>query len=223
MGVNEGESSTSSKGFSLNELLSSVTKSRRTEEAGEPSGGPESKSTKNSSDSAKENPSRLAEILDLGNPQAGFQDHRTDDAQRPNDPENAPGDAEVEDWEMLSPLPRASDPYKAYSRIKSRPVTTIFFLDRTMLPNGYANSGFERVYFEEGGSSGEGPVLVVRFYGSVVTEVRIEGRNLIPLATHIGRQLVQWVRERPQGIAEESEAMTIVTRITTVVNPFEED
>ena len=206
MGVEEGDVVQSARGFSLQDLLGSVGRKRPASDPPTPS-----PPVANDAELGSESEKAFLEMLDASITPA-----------KVKEPETEP----LEDtaaWEMLSPLPRPGDPYVAFSRISSRPVPTIFFLGGNMLPNGYANSGFERVYFEEGSSSGDGPVLVVRFHGSVVTEVRIEGRNLIPLATHIGRQLVQWVRERPPGIAEEPEARTVVTRMTTGnVNPFEE-
>ncbi len=222
MGVEEGDVVQSAKGFSLQDLLGSVARKRPASEGTDPpSADPAAEvRTEVSPDSAP----RLKQILDVGT-KSGDSQRARPEPNRPIAESQEPDPLEeTTAWEMLSPLPRSNDPYVAFSRLSSRPVPTIFFLGGDMLPNGYANNGFERIYFEAGKTSGEGPVLVVRFHGSVVTEVRIEGRNLIPLATHIGRQLVQWVRERPPGIAEESEAMTVVTSITIgEVDPFAEN
>lgn len=116
--------------------------------------------------------------------------------------------------DLLSPLPRAGDPYKAHSRISARPVPSVFFLGKNMLPDGYTYGNLERVYFEEAREPGAGPVLIVRFNGSEVREARIKGRNLIPLATYLARQLIHWVRVLPPGVQVPDDTATVVSEIT---------
>ena len=61
---------------------------------------------------------------------------------------------------------------------------------------------------------GGGLVLVLRFSGSAVTEVTVEGRNLHPLCNMIGRHVVTWVWEMPGRADRHDEAATVVTKIT---------
>ena len=61
---------------------------------------------------------------------------------------------------------------------------------------------------EPGGS----PVLMLRFNGSVVTEVRIEGRKMLGLCDMIGRHLVHWVRQHPGG--KDDGRAVLIPRIT---------
>ncbi len=100
-----------------------------------------------------------------------------------------------------------------HSRTSNRPLPMLFFLGESMLPDGYAYSYLERVYFEEG-PAGAAPRLIVRFYGSAVKEAVIEGRNLIPLSTFIGRQLVHWVWEAPINRLAEEDAATVIRKIS---------
>ncbi len=98
----------------------------------------------------------------------------------------------------LSPLPTATTPYdKAHSLIANAPLPTIFFLDTGQLPRGFSNATLEAVWMTAPQKPGGSPVLVARFNGSVVTEVRIEGRNQLGLCDLVGRHLIHWVRQCP--------------------------
>ncbi|WP_152054202.1 hypothetical protein [Tautonia marina] len=112
------------------------------------------------------------------------------------------------------PLPVAGDPYRAYSRLSSRPVACLFFLPKNMLPVGFLYHGLERVWMAEGERPGSGPKLIVRFSGSEVTEAVIEGRNLIPLCAALGRMAIYWVWEQPANQPAEDDAATVIRSIT---------
>jgi hypothetical protein len=53
----------------------------------------------------------------------------------------------------------------------------------------------------------------VRFNGSVVKEMRIEGRNLLALCEWIGRHLILWLRTHPTGTDDRAGAV-FIKRIT---------
>jgi hypothetical protein len=131
-------------------------------------------------------------------------------------PPVSPAEAEPESPlpDELAPLPQPGDPYKAHSRVASRPVPTLFFLARQMLPDGYSYGTFERVYFQDSGRPGAAPLLVVRFNGSEVMEAVMEGRNLLPLATYIGRHLVHWIWEMPERLRAADDSATVIRSIT---------
>jgi len=111
----------------------------------------------------------------------------------------APPDDTLVSPEELAPLPQTGDAYEAHSRVAGRPLATVFFLSKSGLPDGFCYAGFERVRMIETDRAGAGPALLVRFNGSVVYEVLIEGRNLLTLCSQIGRQVIHWVREHPTG------------------------
>jgi hypothetical protein len=160
-------------------------------------------------------------VIDLDRPKSSLLDAISRPAARPPEaataeppassipPEESPLSAEE-----LAPLPRTGDVYVAHSRVANRPLTTIFFLPRGGLPDGFCYSGFERVRMIEDQKPGASPGLLVRFNGSVVYEVLIEGRNLLALCNLIGRHVVYWVREHPTGRDEGGDLAAFVRRIT---------
>ncbi len=57
-------------------------------------------------------------------------------------------------------------------------------------------------------------MLVIRFNGSVVTDVMIEGRHLQSLYNWIGLHLVAWVWEHPRHAEFADEAATVINKIS---------
>lgn len=115
--------------------------------------------------------------------------------------------------EELAPLPQSGDAYVAHSRTANRPLATIFFLPKGGLPDGFSYASFERVRLVESERPGVGPALLVRFNGSVIYEVTIEGRNLLGLCNLIGRHLIHWVREHPTGSEGGEDRSVFIRRI----------
>jgi hypothetical protein len=115
--------------------------------------------------------------------------------------------------EELAPLPTAATPYKAHSRLANKPLATLFFLPEGQLPDGFSYAILERVRMGEPRTPGGSPDLLLRFNGSAVTEVRVEGRNLLELCELIGRHLIHWVREHPGG-RDAGDGRVFVRRIT---------
>jgi hypothetical protein len=123
-------------------------------------------------------------------------------------------EAEEDNPVRIDPLPRPGDDYKAHARPSTRDQPTLFFIPRGFLPDGFSYADFERVRMEPASKVGGGPVLVVRFNGSVVTDVRIEGRHLHSLCHLIGLRLMQWVWELPAGADFKDDMATVITSIT---------
>jgi hypothetical protein len=99
----------------------------------------------------------------------------------------------------IDPWPNDASPYKAKGRNAPHPLPTLFFLPQGRLPKGFSYADLEQVFMREVDQPGMGPVLVARFSGSVVTEVVISGRHLLPLCNFIGMHVTPWVWQLPAG------------------------
>lgn len=108
-----------------------------------------------------------------------------------------PGGVTASPEERDDPLPRPGDAYRAYARRLARPIPTLFLVSRDYLPNGFSYANLERVWLEQSDKPGMAPLLIARFYGSVVTEAVIEGRDLHSLCHGIGRHVIPWMWEHP--------------------------
>lgn len=131
----------------------------------------------------------------------------------------AAGQAERPEHDALvperdDPLPRPGDPYRANARNGNKPELTLHFVLKDFTYEGFSYADFERVRLVPGDNPGGGPVLIVRFSGSVVTDVRIEGRHLHSLYHRIGLHGVSWVWEHPGPSDFADEAEPIIRRIT---------
>lgn len=122
----------------------------------------------------------------------------------------------------LTLLPQAGDPYVAHARQSVGSETTLFCIDRDGNFEGFAWNTYDRIRLVKPELPGGGPVLVVRFYGSEITEVSIEGRNLDALRVFLGQCRVMWIRELGEAKAfglGASEA--VITRLT--IRPVNRD
>ena len=116
--------------------------------------------------------------------------------------------------DKADPLPRPGDAYKAHGRHGNKADLTIHFVLKDYSYEGFSYGDFERVRLLPADKPGVGPVLILRFNGSVVTDVRIEGRNLHPLYHWIGLHRLPWIWEHPSPKDFVDEDATIVGRIT---------
>jgi hypothetical protein len=145
--------------------------------------------------------------------QPRLRDDQTGRDRKKEEPEAA-HETMPESPEQHTSLPAPGSPYhEAYLRIGNRPLSTIFFLTEGDLPHGFAYHNLEEVWMAEPKKPGASPDLMVRFNGSVVKEVRIEGRNLLPLCEWIGRHLILWLRTHPTGTDDRAGAV-FIKRIT---------
>ncbi len=134
---------------------------------------------------------------------------------RPSEPAHGGGDGGgPDDPERTDPLPRPGTPYLAHARRASKPQMTLFFVAKDYLPDGYAYANLERAWLAEPSKEGSGPVLMLRFAGSVVTEVMIEGRHLHTLCNAIGMHLMPWVWEHPSPRDFSDDSATVIRKIT---------
>jgi hypothetical protein len=116
--------------------------------------------------------------------------------------------------EKDDPLPEPEQPYKAHARHVNKPEMTIFFVTKGFSYEGYSFANCEWVRLVPGEKPGSGPVLHLRFNGSIVTDVMIEGRHLRSLCNRIGRHLVPWVWEHPSPAEFTDTKATLISRIT---------
>ncbi len=112
--------------------------------------------------------------------------------------------------DLVDPLPRPGDDYKAHSRKANKPQATLFFVSRDCLPDGFAYADLRRCRLVTPGEPGKGPVLRLQFNE---TEVRIEGRNLNSLCFLIGMHLMPWIWEMPGRSDRHDDAATVVSKI----------
>ena len=58
------------------------------------------------------------------------------------------------------------------------------------------------------------PVIELRFVEAVVTEVRIEGRNLEDIHYWISEGVMPWIWEQPKGFKPREDGVPVITGIT---------
>jgi len=90
----------------------------------------------------------------------------------------------------------------------------IHFVLRDLSYEGFAYADCERIRLVPGEKPGSGPVLIMRFNGSVVTEVLIEGRHLHSMYHGIGLHLVPWLWEHPSPADFADDKATLIKQIT---------
>jgi hypothetical protein len=115
------------------------------------------------------------------------------------------------------PLPKPGDPYRACARFLNRLSTeqrVIHFVMQDFACEGFSYHDLRRVRLLPGDAAGSGPVLVLRFVEAVISEVRIEGRNLDDMHYWISEGCMPWVWEQPKGFTVRNDAATVITRIT---------
>ena len=122
-------------------------------------------------------------------------------------PASTPGEAEDD-------FPRPGDEYTAAGRTSNKPEEMIAFLLRDQTEELFSYSGLERARLLPPAGPGQGRTLLMRFNGSIVTEVRIEGRNLRSLVPNLRRQRIPWLRETPTPGDFAVKAVTVITSVT---------
>ncbi len=94
-------------------------------------------------------------------------------------------------------FPRAGDPYRAHSRPSNKPEGMICFLMRgrpDFMIFSYAN--LDTIMPAITGPEGD-PAIVLRFSGTVIRDVRLEGRHLMPVVAYLQQHRLVWLRELP--------------------------
>ncbi len=123
-------------------------------------------------------------------------------------------DADAPLLDKTDPLPGPGDAYRAHGRVCNKRDVTIDFVLKDFTREGFSYADYERVRLAAAATPGGGDVMTVRFHGSTVTDVVIEGRNLDALYHHIGRHRMPWLWEHPSPARFTDANATIITRIT---------
>ena len=131
----------------------------------------------------------------------------------PDAPEAEPP-PETAQPEQTDPLPRPGSAYKPHGRPANKAQATLYFVTKGHVFEGFSYAYLERIRLLPSTTPGGSLVLVVRFAGSVVTEVTIEGRNLHALCNLIGLHLLPWVWEMPGRADRQDDAAVVVSKIT---------
>ena len=129
-------------------------------------------------------------------------------------PDTAAAVPDAAPTDKSDPLPKPGDPYKVAGRHGNKPDLTIHFVLKDYSYEGFSYGDFERVRLLPAEKPGGGPVLIVRFNGSVVTEAVIEGRHLNSLYHWIGLHRLPWVWEHPSPAQFSDEKAAVISRIT---------
>lgn len=111
-------------------------------------------------------------------------------------------------------FPRPEDEYRAHARPSNKPQAMVCFLMRghpEFLVCSYAN--LDTIMPATAGP-GVAPAVVVRFTGAVVRDVRLEGRNLMPVVALLQQHRLQWLRELPTEQDYHDRKAPAITRIS---------
>lgn len=135
-------------------------------------------------------------------------------APTPGDVAALAGERESEGIEgEFEPLPRAGDAYKAHSRYTNKPELMLGLITGTAPLEVFAYSDLRRARLLPPRTPGGGPALWLKFVEVEITEVWIEGRNLMTLIDFLQQHRVRWLRECPQGKEPRDPDVAVITRI----------
>lgn len=126
---------------------------------------------------------------------------------RPSAPSPLPEEAEAPEA-----LPRPEEGYQAHGRIANRPLTSFLCLmrDASVLAFQYSHLD-SRACLQRGGGGAQ--IIMMRFAGSEVTELRLEGRNLGDLFHYLMQHRMPWACELPAERDYTEEGETVIHRI----------
>jgi hypothetical protein len=116
--------------------------------------------------------------------------------------------------EHSDPLPLPGESYRGHARRSDGPEPMIHFVLKDFSYEGFSYADCERVRLVRPEKPGGGPILIVRFSGSVITEALIEGRNLHSLYHAIGLHQMPWIWEHPAPADFTNDKATLIRRIT---------
>lgn len=128
------------------------------------------------------------------------------------EPEGQPTPAKKSD-----PLPRPGDPYRAHARFLNRltaDTPMIYFVLGDFTYEAFRYSDLRRLRWLPSGKPGQGPVLRLRFCEAEITDVDVEGMQLLDVQYWIGQGLMPWLWEKPPGFKVRDNNATVITRIT---------
>jgi hypothetical protein len=116
----------------------------------------------------------------------------------PLPPENHPATAAeaLPSPDDLSPLPGPGAPYVAAARLANKPLTSLVLVLADASARGFSYANLDTHAMLPADQPGQGLVIALRFYGVVPQEVRLAGRHLDMLYSHLSQHRIWWVRER---------------------------
>jgi hypothetical protein len=136
------------------------------------------------------------------------------------EPETKPPAPEESEYQpppkKSDPLPKPGDGYRAHARFLNRlgnEQKLIHFVSKDFVSDGFAYSDLRRVRWVPPAHGGS-PVIELRFVEAVVTEVRVEGRNLEDIHYWISEGVMPWLWEQPKGFKAREDGTPVITRIT---------
>jgi hypothetical protein len=122
--------------------------------------------------------------------------------------------------DVLDPLPKPGDPYKAHARAANKPLLSLLFVQKDGVSvRGFSYGNLDTIDRLPGDKPGSGPVLVLRFTGLTPTEVRLSGRNLATLFVYLSQHRVAWLRELQADRDFSDDAVAVVSGMS--INPLE--
>ena len=110
-----------------------------------------------------------------------------------------------------SELPALNAPYQAHARASAKPVYTLHCLlgAEGCRSFGYVQLDSNSIFRAEK----EGQIIVLRFVGSKIWEITINGLNLWKLYDGIHRHVIPWVRKSDRGFAAGADGEAIISGI----------
>jgi hypothetical protein len=116
----------------------------------------------------------------------------------------------------VSPAERYRPHADFLNRLKT-PERTFYCVFRDCTNQGFPYAHFDGIRLERSKTAGGGLVLVVRFNGSEIEEVWIEGRNLRFIEIGVGMGIMPWIWELPEGRKDDfGDHATVITRLTVL-------
>jgi hypothetical protein len=145
------------------------------------------------------------------------QEPQPESAPPPPEPESSSEAERQPPQKKSDPLPRPGDAYRAQARflnqLSSDP-RLIHFVDKDCWSVGFAYSDLRRVEWRKPVVEGGGPVLVLRFMESVITDVAVEGRNLEEIHHWVSEGRMPWLWEQPAGFKTRDDHAVVITRFS---------
>jgi hypothetical protein len=114
---------------------------------------------------------------------------------------------------MIDLPPRPGVAYRACGHPSKEPGRVLYLVTGDYGREGFDYADLERLRLVPGDKPG-GDVLTLRFNGSVITEVVIEGRHLLPVYQWLGRHRLPWVWEHPSPADYADEKASLISRIS---------
>jgi hypothetical protein len=111
-------------------------------------------------------------------------------------------------------LPQPGDDYLACGRVSNKPETMLCFILRDQRYELFSYGNLVRVRLAAPATPTASRVLSLRFVGAGITDVTLEGRQLLELVHNLRRHRIPWLRETPTDRPFLDRKAIVITRIT---------